>query len=62
MDVVGSGSSPVDPEVWNLKEMRDALAERNISAVYRLLRRHGVSQRHIAARTGQSQSEVSEIL
>ncbi|MFE2752447.1 helix-turn-helix domain-containing protein [Actinosynnema sp. NPDC059335] len=42
--------------------MRDALARREISAVYRLLRRHGVSQRQIAALTGQSQSEVSEIL
>ncbi|MBO0839472.1 MAG: helix-turn-helix transcriptional regulator [Sciscionella sp.] len=42
--------------------MRDALAQRDISSVYRLLRRHGVSQRQIAAATGQSQSEVSEIL
>lgn len=42
--------------------MRDALAARDISSVYRLLRRHGVSQRQIAALTGQSQSEVSEIL
>jgi tetratricopeptide (TPR) repeat protein/transcriptional regulator with XRE-family HTH domain len=42
--------------------MRDALAARDISAVYRLLRMQGVSQRHIAAVTGQSQSEVSEIL
>jgi transcriptional regulator with XRE-family HTH domain len=42
--------------------MRDALAARDISSVYRLLRRVGVSQRQIAAMTGQSQSEVSEIL
>ena len=42
--------------------MRDALAARDISLVYRLLRMQGVSQRHIAAKTGQSQSEVSEIL
>nr|WP_242613435.1 helix-turn-helix transcriptional regulator [Herbihabitans rhizosphaerae] len=42
--------------------MRDALVAREVSAVYRLLRRHGVSQRQIAAMTGQSQSEVSEIL
>ncbi|KAA2263719.1 helix-turn-helix transcriptional regulator [Solihabitans fulvus] len=42
--------------------MRDALASRDISSVYRLLRRQGVSQRQIAALTGQSQSEVSEIL
>ncbi|MBP2340001.1 transcriptional regulator with XRE-family HTH domain [Saccharothrix coeruleofusca] len=48
--------------MWDQQEMRDALAKREISSVYRLLRRHGVSQRQIAALTGQSQSEVSEIL
>ncbi|GAA0508277.1 XRE family transcriptional regulator [Saccharopolyspora subtropica] len=42
--------------------MRDALARRDVSEIYRQLRRHGVSQRQIAASTGQSQSEVSEIL
>ena len=42
--------------------MRRLLAERDIGGVYRLLQRHGVSQRAIAARTGQSQSEVSEII
>ncbi|HEY4019498.1 MAG TPA: helix-turn-helix domain-containing protein [Pseudonocardiaceae bacterium] len=42
--------------------MRDALSTRDISAVYRLLRKQGISQRQIAASTGQSQSEVSEIL
>ncbi|WP_370950490.1 tetratricopeptide repeat protein [Amycolatopsis sp. cg5] len=42
--------------------MREALSKRAISSVYRLLRKHGVSQRQIAAMTGQSQSEVSEIL
>ncbi|WP_019811351.1 helix-turn-helix transcriptional regulator [Saccharomonospora halophila] len=52
----------IDPEVWEGHEMRDALAARDISEVYRQLRRHGISQRQIAAMTGQSQSEVSEIL
>src|ERR1700742_5294348 len=42
--------------------MRDALSGRDVSQIYRLLRRKGVSQRQIAALTGQSQSEVSEIL
>jgi transcriptional regulator with XRE-family HTH domain/tetratricopeptide (TPR) repeat protein len=42
--------------------MRSALAAREVSNVYRELRRTGVSQRQIAAMTGQSQSEVSEIL
>ncbi|SDN26876.1 helix-turn-helix domain-containing protein [Allokutzneria albata] len=62
MNTIGSQGSPVTPEVWEQQEMRDALAARDISSVYRLLRRHGVSQRQIAALTGQSQSEVSEIL
>jgi transcriptional regulator with XRE-family HTH domain len=62
MDVTGSPAPAITGEVWNIPDMRAALAERDISAVYRLLRRQGISQRQIAARTGQSQSEVSEIL
>ncbi|SFS84594.1 Transcriptional regulator, contains XRE-family HTH domain [Saccharopolyspora flava] len=62
MNIIGSGGSPVTPDVWNERDMRDALARRDVSEVYRQLRRHGVSQRQIAASTGQSQSEVSEIL
>jgi transcriptional regulator with XRE-family HTH domain len=62
MNTIGSSGSTVTPDVWNGREMRDALANRNISEIYRLLRRVGVSQRQIAASTGQSQSEVSEIL
>jgi transcriptional regulator with XRE-family HTH domain len=41
---------------------RRALAARDVSAVYRLLTESGISQRQIAHLTGQSQSEVSEIL
>jgi hypothetical protein len=52
----------IDPRVWERKDMRLALAHRDVGAVYRLLQRFGVSQRAIAARTGQSQSEVSEII
>jgi transcriptional regulator with XRE-family HTH domain len=48
--------------VWEQQEMRDALSNRDVSQIYRLLRRRSVSQRQIAALTGQSQSEVSEIL
>ena len=62
MNVIGSQDHPVAAEVWQQREMRAALAARDISTVYRLLRRVGVSQRQIAALTGQSQSEVSEIL
>ncbi len=42
--------------------MRKCLADRDIAGVFRLLQRYGMSQRAIAARTGQSQSEVSEII
>lgn len=62
MNSIGSQSSPISTETWEDPEMRSALAAREVSSVYRLLRRTGVSQRQIAAMTGQSQSEVSEIL
>jgi len=52
----------VDPALWKRTDMRSALAARDISGVFKLLQRMGVSQRHIAALTGQSQSEISEIL
>jgi len=53
---------PIDPGFFEGEEMRAALAARDIGTVYRLLRRQGVSQRRIALLTGQSQSEVCEIL
>ena len=62
MNVIGSQDNPVSPEAWEEPDMRQAVAARDISTVYRLLRRVGISQRQIAALTGQSQSEVSEIL
>ncbi|MFY9806757.1 MAG: helix-turn-helix transcriptional regulator [Pseudonocardiaceae bacterium] len=62
MNVTGSQDNRLSLESWNEPEMKQALAARDISSVYRLLRRVGISQRHIAALTGQSQSEVSEIL
>lgn len=43
-------------------ELRTAVASRDMTALYRLLQRNGFSQRRIAALTGQSQSEISEIL
>jgi len=52
----------VDPALWADPDMRAALARRDIGEVYRRLNAAGVSQRDIAALTGQSQSEVSEIL
>lgn len=62
MNVTGSRDTRLSLETWNEPEMKRALADRDISSVYRLLRRVGLSQRYIAALTGQSQSEVSEIL
>jgi transcriptional regulator with XRE-family HTH domain/tetratricopeptide (TPR) repeat protein len=62
MNVTGPQEARLSRKTWDEPDMRRALADRDISAVYRLLRRVGMSQRHIAALTGQSQSEVSEIL
>lgn len=42
--------------------MPAALAQRDITTVYKILTREGIPQRTIAALTGQSQSEVSEII
>ncbi|MGH3720914.1 MAG: helix-turn-helix domain-containing protein [Pseudonocardiaceae bacterium] len=53
---------PIEPEFFDGEEMRAALTARDIGTVYRLLGRLGVSQRRIAQVTGQSQSEVCEIL
>jgi len=53
---------PLDPALFDSDEMRAALAARDIGTLYRHLRRLGISQRHIAQLTGQSQSEVSEIM
>ena len=41
---------------------RRYLARRDMAGVFKVLRRYGVPQRRIAALTGQSQSEISEIL
>jgi predicted XRE-type DNA-binding protein len=52
----------INPAVWQRRDMRVALAVRDVATVYRLLQRYGLSQRAIAAMTGQSQSEVSEVI
>ncbi|MGH3437946.1 MAG: helix-turn-helix domain-containing protein [Pseudonocardiaceae bacterium] len=51
-----------DLELLAVPGMCAALASRDISTVYRLLTQAGVTQRVIAQATGQSQSEVCEIL
>ena len=53
---------PIDPALFERDELRHAVAERDISTLYRVLTDAGISQRQISHRTGQSQSEVSEIL
>jgi transcriptional regulator with XRE-family HTH domain len=52
----------IDPAFFNDDTVRTALAARDVGTVYRLLQRIGVTQRRIAGLTGQSQSEVNEIL
>jgi transcriptional regulator with XRE-family HTH domain len=52
----------VDPALFERADMRRVLAALDIGALYRLLGDAGISQRQIAACTGQSQSEVSEIV
>lgn len=47
---------------WREPRMLTILETRDIAGLYRLLQNRGVSQRRIAALTGQQQSEVSEIL
>ena len=49
-------------EVWAAPDLAEALASRDVAAIYRFLQGEGVSQRRIASLIGQSQSEVSEIL
>jgi transcriptional regulator with XRE-family HTH domain/tetratricopeptide (TPR) repeat protein len=52
----------IDPAVWENSDLREALARRDISDVYRRLVMAGVQQRTIAALTRQSQSGISEIM
>jgi len=54
--------SDIDPALYGREDMRRVLAALDIGALYRLLQDAGVSQRRIAGLTGQSQSEVSEIV
>ncbi len=52
----------IDPALYHREDVRRILAVRDIAALYRLIKGTGVSYRRIAELTGQSQSEVSEIL
>ncbi len=57
-----SDSPDLDPDLLALPSMRAALAERDITKVYKILTSAGVQQRTIASLVSQSQSEVSEII
>ena len=53
---------PIDPALYRRDDVCPVLADRDIAALYLILKDEGVTQRQIAELTGQSQSEVSEIL
>jgi transcriptional regulator with XRE-family HTH domain len=53
---------PLRADLWDDPEVAEALVSRDIAHLFRFLQRRGVSQRRIAAHTGQAQSEISEIL
>jgi transcriptional regulator with XRE-family HTH domain len=55
-------SAGVPPQWYERPEARAVLTARDVGGVYRLLQQDGVTQREIARRTEQSQSEVSAIL
>lgn len=52
----------IDPETWDDPAMHRALAARDVSTVYQLLCHSARTQTQISELTGQSQSEVSDIL
>jgi transcriptional regulator with XRE-family HTH domain len=52
----------LDPALLRRDDVRAALADRDVSAVYRVLGQSGMSQRQIARLTGQSQPEVCAII
>ncbi|MCA1600845.1 MAG: helix-turn-helix transcriptional regulator [Acidobacteria bacterium] len=56
-------TGPIDPALYWRDGMRKVLAGWDITALYRAVKEDaGLSQRQIADRTGQGQSEVAEIL
>jgi predicted XRE-type DNA-binding protein len=62
VNVADSHNVRIDPSWWLRPDLQEALATRDIAAIFRFLRGHGFSQTRIAVLTGQNQSEVSAIL
>ncbi|NUT97025.1 MAG: hypothetical protein HOY78_33890 [Saccharothrix sp.] len=58
------GEAPVGvlPHLWEQADVRDALARREITPLYRLLLRQGVSMDRLVALTGQSRSDVAAVV
>jgi hypothetical protein len=46
-------------EFWFTPQLRPALAERDFTAIYRMLRRYGYTQHQLSVLTGHSQPQVS---
>ncbi|MGQ0776326.1 MAG: helix-turn-helix domain-containing protein [Pseudonocardiales bacterium] len=61
-DNLAGRGDPIDPEFYNRDDVRRVVVALDIGALYRILGEVGISQRQIAALTGQSQSEVSDIV
>lgn len=53
---------PIPAELFKDPSLRAVLEQRDIARVFIYLSHRGISQRRIAALTGQSQSEISEII
>ena len=62
MNVSDSPALRIDPTWWTRPDLQDALANRDIAAVYQFLRTRGFSQTRIAALSGQNQSEGAAFL
>jgi len=58
----GEPAPAIDPALYHRDDVRPVLAERDIAGLFRVLKGAGLTQRTIAELTGQSPSEVSEIL
>ena len=58
-----ANTPPIDPALYRREDMRRILAARDITVLYQVLKDDvRLTQRRIAELTGQSQSEISEIL
>jgi transcriptional regulator with XRE-family HTH domain len=59
---VAEAGDAMNATMWARPDMRQALANHDLQTVFRLMQRHGLPQRAIAALTGLAQSDVSAIV